>query len=515
MKRKIIALSLALITAFSLAACQKTPEQEFIVQKDTERMIEQARDEEHGTTAAELGVPEENYTFSATGADGRLVVNVDAPVIVPSANIPTARVSATGFTQKQVTGLFNYLFPDEKPLITTSDVSIRTKGDIQDSILLIKKHIAEGTTEKDMMMSEEGALEEIKRLEEELKMAPETAPSQGDMVKSDGTMLPSKTGAYGTTGALWEEDILMLNARTDRANIVVCTPASNNKRTEAYFSFSYRKEKDVYTEYNYVAAEVNEADGDLPQAAQGKLNLSFHDAKKLCEDFLAAGEIADMQLGRAYIVCDGYANSPEGPVLNNNPEHFAYDLYYVRTINGSPSVSLVDMYGTGFVDASSESDSEQTSMPWMYEMISFRVDDGGLANIYWQSPAETGEVLAEDTNLMTFDEIRRVFEAMIIRKYEPKAQPENYSDIKDINIEIDISEVKLGVVRVRTQNSGGREGIYIPAWVFYGQKTSNVTYEGGSTMNLYNNAVYDVGIDKPLMVINAVDGSIIDLSKGY
>lgn len=96
MKRKIIALSLALITAFSLAACQATPEQEFIVQKDTERMIEQARDEEHGTTAAELGVPEENYTFSATGADGRLVVNVDAPVIVPSANIPTARVSATG-----------------------------------------------------------------------------------------------------------------------------------------------------------------------------------------------------------------------------------------------------------------------------------------------------------------------------------------------------------------------------------------------------------------------------------
>ena len=124
-------------------------------------------------------------------------------------------------------------------------------------------------------------------------------------------------------------------------------------------------------------------------------------------------------------------------------------------------------------------------------------------------------MLSEDTNLMAFDEIRKVFEAMIIRKYEPKAQPENYSDIKDINIEIDISEVKLGVVRVRTQNSGGREGIYIPAWVFYGQKISNETYEGGNNLTLYNNAIYDAGIDKPLMVINAVDGSIIDLSKGH
>lgn len=161
-------------------------------------------------------------------------------------------------------------------------------------------------------MSEEEALEEIERLEQALKIAPETTPSQEYPVESDGTMLPSKTGAYGNAGALWEEDILMLNARTDNANIVVCTPASNNKRTEAYFNFNYRKEKDVYTEYNYVASEVNEADGDLPQAAQGKLKLSFHDAKKLCEEFLAAGEITDMQLGRAYIVCDGYKIRPTG-----------------------------------------------------------------------------------------------------------------------------------------------------------------------------------------------------------
>ena len=515
MKRKIIALSLALITAFSLAACQPTPEQEFIAKKDTDRLIEQAGAQEGGTKLSDLGLPDGNYKWSATGADGNLKINVNAKIAVPEGKLPTARVTAAGFEQETVTKLFDYLFPDEKPLNTTSDISILTKEDIQNSILLIKKHIAEGTTEKDMMMSEEEALEEIERLEQALKIAPETTPSQEYPVESDGTMLPSKTGAYGNAGALWEEDILMLNARTDNANIVVCTPASNNKRTEAYFNFNYRKEKDVYTEYNYVASEVNEADGDLPQAAQGKLKLSFHDAKKLCEEFLAAGEITDMQLGRAYIVCDGYKNSPDGPALNNNPEHFAYDLYYVRTIDRSPSVSLVDMYGTVFVDASSESDSEQVSIPWMYETLSFRVDDSGLANIYWQSPAETGEVLSEDTNLMAFDEIRKVFEAMIIRKYEPKAQPENYSDIKDINIEIDISEVKLGVVRVRTQNSGGREGIYIPAWVFYGQKISNETYEGGNNLTLYNNAIYDAGIDKPLMVINAVDGSIIDLSKGH
>lgn len=515
MKIKWIAGVLTAAAVFTLTACQPTPKNQIVMGKDTERLVEKIQNEESSEQHHDLGLPDGNYKWSATGADGNLKINVNAKIVVHDGKLPTARVTAAGFEQETVTKFFSYLFPDEKPLITTGDMSIRTKGDIQDSILLIKKHIAERTTEKDMMMSEEEALEEIKRLEEELKMAPETAPSQGNPVKSDGTMLPSKTGAYGNAGALWEEDILMLNARTDNAVIVVNTPALNNKRTEAYFNFSYRKEKDVYTEYNYVVAEVNEADGDLPQAAQGKLNLSFHDAKKLCEDFLAVGEITDMQLGRAYIVCDGYSNSPEGPVLNSDPKHFAYDLYYVRTINRSPSVSLVDMYGKVFVDAASESGSEQDSIPWMYETLSFRVDDSGLANIYWQSPAETGEVIAEDTNLMTFDEIRKLFEAMILRKYEPRAQAANYSDIKDINIEIDISEARLGLVRVRTQNSGRREGIYIPAWVFYGQQTSNVTYEGGSTMNLYNNAVYDVGVDKPLMVINAVDGSIIDLSKGY
>lgn len=98
---------------------------------------------------------------------------------------------------------------------------------------------------------------------------------------------------------------------------------------------------------------------------------------------------------------------------------------------------------------------------------------------------------------------------MILAEYEPKIKMYDNPEIDHVEMNIDVNKVELGLVRVRTQNADGREGIYTPAWVFSGSKTQDFFYTSGQTY-------HDESLrNEILLVINAVDGSIIDLEKGY
>lgn len=156
MKRKIATL-LVILMVLSITACQATPEEIIVVQKDTERLVEQAKDENIGTEVSELDLPEERYTYSNTAMEGQLVINVDAPVSLPaSGKIPTARVAEKGFTQEQIYAFFNYLFGDEKVYIDTSTGNTPpTKSELEELIVTYKKYIAEGTVEQNTLYTEE------------------------------------------------------------------------------------------------------------------------------------------------------------------------------------------------------------------------------------------------------------------------------------------------------------------------------------------------------------------------
>ena len=111
MKTRLIVFALVLAASVPFTACQATPEEQIVVEKDTERLVEQITEEKNAETNNDLDLPDGNYKLDATGADGNLQINVDAVVSVPDDSLPTARVKAIGFDQATVTKLFNYLPP--------------------------------------------------------------------------------------------------------------------------------------------------------------------------------------------------------------------------------------------------------------------------------------------------------------------------------------------------------------------------------------------------------------------
>ena len=499
--KKLITIFLTLFMLLS-AACQPTPEKAVVVKKDTERMIEQAAQPSNGAAIDEVGIPEGRYTFSAEGLNGRLRINVDAEIEAPAAQaIPIVRVERGSFSQEIVTKVFDYFYAGE----TAYDVSeglVETKAEIEPFIIDAKRCLADGSyTERGY--TEEEYVARLKQIEKIYAAAPETAPASP---VSDGTMRMTELENVG--------DYLQLNVDTDRAkdtarSMSVLTPiswtsANSGFGAHLYYRMYSRTKKG--TEYN--TQGILRTNGtNLPEAARQKLAIDFDEAKALCDGvFTAAGLADNYTFGHAFLVGDAGMGKygGNGKELGAPAENYAYRLYYTRIINGVPCFVNTD---NGLNDANNGA----TSLPWSYECIVFTVDSSGLSQLSWSNPVKVVETVTENAVILPFDKIMDVFESMIKVEYEAflKMWEGNGGEM-----DITIDKLELCLVRVREQNSEAT-GLLVPAWVFYGNNkvvhsNGSVSYDlahgSGSTWNKE---------PFPVLIINAIDGSIIDLARGY
>lgn len=110
--KRYIAILLCMAVAAGVAACQPTPEQPAITEKqNTGSFLEQAGMQENGKHFRDMDIPDGKYVFSTTGLGGRLSIDVSAEIDRPDVDsIAIYRVKAGGFTQDVVSKAFNCLF---------------------------------------------------------------------------------------------------------------------------------------------------------------------------------------------------------------------------------------------------------------------------------------------------------------------------------------------------------------------------------------------------------------------
>lgn len=469
MKKTIPLMAAMLAAALLPAGCQPTPEQPIVMQKDMEQMLEKAQDTQspgqEQTLAERYGIPE-RLTEEWSGADGKLSIRIDAPIAAPEHAMPIVRVRAEGFSQETATALFHH-FMDGKTAVTYNPgPHVMTKADIEATILLYKQQIADGTIEAQQMMTPEEAEEEIRRLEEEYRTAP--AAADDEPVVSDGAMLLHEE-SYSDGQTVIKKRIYELSVTAGEEYLSVRRPAQDNGSLTG--SLQYSADDDLGRFYNGAPRVLPE---NAPQSERP--SLSLEEAGALCGEVFQAMGVSDVQLAQAYVT--------------GSPGDYAYILYYVRTVAGVPAALCTESF------AGSESG---VSLPWNYEQIRFLVTDGGIAEMSWDSPTVTGEVVTENARLLAWQEIREIVETILFTIYEPRTEFEDAGR----RIGVTIDDIQLSLLRVRENNAQGRSGLYVPAWVFYGEEY----------MDDFPSVV---GVDKHIVLaINAVDGSVIDLAKGY
>ena len=503
--KRILAAILSLIIILSLAACQPTPQQGVVAEKDSERMLENAQkataDASSGKSLSEqYGIPE-SYQFEAQGADGKLNITVDAQVAVPDGSaMPIYRVKTAEFSQDTVYAFFEALCGDTEMWIHTEQ---RTKDEIQEQILRLKKHIMEN----DQYIVDLGGIEEAEKiladLERQLDAAPETVVEErtyGELVEMSDIPANNTDNAVAGEGGADVEPVETPSPSTTYTglNAYEKYDAGLNGEGRIFQVANNSTPSMHYFDHRNSAAGINFGsssslpildDADIDAEILTKIGLTPSEARQMVQDLLdktGSGMVVD-----SIYLQDDEQKGNYGEAARP-AERYAYAVYCVRTVNGVPC---------SYVTGGSKPDANDMMAPyWHYESLYFMINSEGIIMMEWLTPIKVIETVNEDAQLKPFSEIQEIFEKMMTIKYEPQAE------FGGNKYDFGINRIALSLHRIVEKNSN-ESGLLVPAWNFYGKLTVTPPGENPSGQVDY--------LGESFLTINAIDGSIIDVSKGY
>ena len=529
MKRLISVLLTATIFVL-LVSCQSTPDQPVVLQKDFEQMIEKGL-EDSGETASPAAVVATDYSslceyygvpkrFQTSINKGKLTINCDVQIELPdTTQLPMARVESGCFSQEQVYAFWNALVGDTPMYVYPEQVD---KEYYQQKILEAKAELAAETNEA----MKQGLQDRIDRMEKEYQNAPEHV----ELVSADGTLqtkemrefnIKESLGEYTTLFAIsapYENGAMsfsVFNDVEDATGIYSGTDEQGNTFTlapssTATLSFKREGEEMNFSYYwqGRILSDVTEASLSGVAAADCELTTTPKQAREKTENFLKDMGLDDMAIDtvslcsnheKEYLaVAEGGYSSSSGPV-SDEPERQAYVFRILRKQGGVRVESTHEMSQTTLEVAQGD-EEVAVGKSWSYENMIVAVDDEGIVNVHWQGPLEVTQVLTENTAIKTWSEIQNVFEKMIVIKNAAYEETNMYTSVT-----IDITNVSLSLQRVMERDSY-TTGVLVPVWNFYGTMTCEQT-EGEPLL-------LQCGYT-PFISINAIDGSVIDISKGY
>lgn len=477
--KKIYILSLVglfLLTISIAASCQATPQDNFVVNKNDNKLhelIEQTANPEY------LYKAPSTYAHSLKSANGLFNVDIDATVIIPNMKMaPTVRVEPAQITQEMANDIIAAFFADN-PLYKPKTDADKTKEEIENEIIVLKVGDTDlGQYDRDAY--DEMVAPEIKRLEEQLIDAPDNYTPEKSEGLFERPYFDEFTYMDKTIRHLLLDDNIEkidvqaedLNGKQARLTI---ERSSNNR---AAFEYYQQREGEEYLAGESISMPIEAVNPDsLP-------SISLDEAKTLAQETINRVGLNDFQIADYGVALSG-ALAPLDVSYEDYPK--CYVIYFTKNYD----------YPVNYVSNKVISDY---SASWNNEVCSVYVDNLGIARVVYESPSKEIEKLNDSIELMPFKEIMKKFEEQILINGATFQQqmPIEYQSLK-------IEKIELGLGRIK-ENEDFSQCLYVPVWDFYGQWTTKYKDENEFT---------EKELGHSYLTINAIDGSIIDRSLGY
>lgn len=151
---------------------------------------------------------------------------------------------------------------------------------------------------------------------------------------------------------------------------------------------------------------------------------------------------------------------------------------------------------------------------YYYESLSITVSNNRICSLEWMSPMDVVAVENKNVSCLSFEEIMELFKKqMQIEATAGNMANEEQSDVKMIEAKVD--KIEFGLVRIRIPDNE-REFYLVPAWTFTGE----IGMDYGNGVSFYSDSFQDALIsarefETIYQIINSVDGTFIDVRKGY
>ena len=415
----------------------------------------------------------EKFTGDWTGQEGKLTIHADAQVVAELGTaLPTATVEPREFTQEDVDNLLKVFLKGE-PLYGYT----QTKQECQDSIDYANSDQWHGDPDAPEQTPEE--LEErrqgiIAYYTEKMKTAPEEKPVIHGFYDSDE---PNEVSGTATVdGIKW------------------CVSIWNNLG-------------DFFTNASIIREDYKYRDYDIPLPEASK------------EEAVAQGNALMQELGfDNFVLVDAQQWSPQLPKDNG-----VWRLYYAPTVNGFPVPGVRQDTtqthdGTVYQDcwywcyAASE-ESNPDTVAWELENIYLDVGKDGILSFNWTAPSTQPVVQQAQSALLPFEEIASIANTMLPEvivgpKETPLTQLDQYNGF-ETRMDVDITKVSLSLMRIR--DKGSLQVTIVPVWDFWG--TSD-WYD--AEPNAYGYQEKGMNYEyRPMLTLNAVDGTVVNRQLGY
>ena len=480
--KRICCPFIALLMALSLlSACQPTPEVEPVAQKDSEALIEQVEVAEEGVADMAKAPESRHITRELTEVSQRtgIDITIDADVVLPETDaIPVARVQSGAL--------------DISVLENIWEILGNSSGMLED---FPRSHY-EGQARMWMEFRENGVLDKYSSFEEmdaaieELLAEAATKPAEPvfspespmetvvESVTEDGTPIKYIPIFYGWSDqeTVYEMQLSTLGPISFLRNI-----------DESY----------IWNEYHF----ANPLDIYLPAIERGEFRVqlperSIEDAQAYAEQLLADIGITDFACVVARI-------APLIPRFFNEQQDVcpcAYELLFTRQVAGV-NVTYNDVQSSGGELRDRPADSPDYTPIWDYEYIQLLVDDAGVFALEFRQPYEVTEIVTERAEILSLEEAVASFERMIGYQYAAyEAGEEEPCD----DAYLCIDEIRLGLTRIAEKNTQ-EQGYLVPSWTFFGHyKLSDFWPDGEGHHGT-----------EAILIVNALDGSIIDPDRGF
>lgn len=491
-----------LAVLLAMSACQPTPEGDIVWNKG-----DGVLEEKIGAEAIEEQKYEapDRLVLEAFGWSGG-TVQVDAQVVVPEVDKWPVQVITKGiFTDQWAADLLNTL-TEGNPVYESAGETVYTRSQILEEISLLQELIANVDTEwadstegerKEMV---EGWESELEGWTELYKTAPETF--EGQLIDPTSDAFAGWTSLNGNVDLGGERLAIIRISRSGdslQGSTVEFNSGDRCGRAE-YFDWD-----SDFTNLNGVTISKEEAI---------ETGLAF--MEKLGETGFAPAVVRVAYCQPRGEHEGGIATWPQ-----------AYYIIFTRSVEGVPTTYRdveVD-YGAKPLEqetavtevpamtatpgandtpapqlepeATSDPASRHYTSTYAQEYVEMMVLDTGVVRMYWREPATAGEILNENVELMSFEEIVERFKSQI--SYITAFMEESQGTLQ-------VSRMQLGMMQVRRKNVED-SFLMIPVWTFYG------TTETGEKDDW---PPYPLEPEEEIvLILNAVDGSVVDLTLGY
>ena len=461
---RVISFAIIVFAVGGMTSCRKTPSKDNIVNKNDSSLSEMIDDTEDGT---DIETKDGSHREEWVNEAGDVTVTVSIDYSEGNEQMPVIRAASREISMDEIRKWADVLFEGK----TVYEPQTReSKSEILERIAEIK-----GLMDEDELLEIYGTKEAV-----------------AGMMKYYQEMLDEYEAKYSDAPDNIEEK------ETDWAF-----------HTEAYYNDIYSGEdSDGIQYFECMAHNVNGHTATISVMNRDrddfKINMLFfyyqnseellvdHPLKVLPEEEvkrIADETIEELGLEKEWVIYDINTNEFSDRCISM--------VRYVPCYNGINLIPVRLMFISG----------DAYARKMYYSELTVTITNGLVEGIELQTPLEQKEVINDNVKIIHFEEAYRIFKEQAFLQFTKESlldkEDPGYSQQ---HAYVCVNKVQKGLFRIKEKD---KEDSYllVPAWLFcgwrdygYGDSTPSADMHGEST---------------PVMIINAIDGSIIDPNQGY